>query len=76
MNAIEVPVGDRFLATNISVNEGEDGCIAVECESTSSTSKCSQCALYLKGCSHYLCMPIQRKDGKSVYFKVLLLCNV
>jgi hypothetical protein len=69
MSQIEVPVGVRFSATNISVNEGEDGCIAVECVSTDYKAKCFLCALHFKGCSPYCCMPHQRKDGESVYFR-------
>jgi hypothetical protein len=68
MKAIEVPVGEKFADIIIN-SEGKEGYIAVECVSTDSMRKCSQCALHLKGCSHYSCMSNQRKDGKSVYFK-------
>ena len=68
MKPIDVPVGERFVATIIN-KEGEEDCIAVECVPSDFDRECSKCALHLKGCGPYCCVATTRKDRTSVYFK-------
>lgn len=69
MKQIDIPVGVRFSA--VINKEGKEGYIALECVLNESNDKCLKCALYKKGCGPYRCMPWQRKDGKSVYFRAI-----
>ncbi len=68
MNEIDVPVGERFVATIIR-RPGLEDCIEVECVASDFDRECSKCALHLKGCGRYSCVATTRKDGKSVYFR-------
>lgn len=70
MKPIDVPVGERFVATIIN-KEGEEDCIAVECVPSDFDRECSKCALHLKGCGPYCCVATTRKDRTSVYFRKL-----
>lgn len=68
MSQIDIPVGERFVATVIN-SEGKEDCIAVQCVPADSNRKCSMCAFNLTGCTQYNCMASLRKDVQSVYFR-------